>query len=252
MISRPYLLEHAGESSFNFIQFFMALAFISVLGYMGFRLFFGWGKGALGRMNNTNSGKVMGVTYGKGLELTPTAGMDVLHQIYATQTSIASTPGPFNVNVSVTMIVPTEIPTMAPAPTLTPLPTIALEDFYYSSYYPDNVTDEEKVLIDEGTCPNSHDGVCSTVNCWDYSVADKTCKSKMTSGEPWQAWVDRAVACSYDFPLGTKFRVVDPPSLAGEWICMDRGGDIQGSRLDFLQVRAVYSSWGIVRAQVEK
>lgn len=44
----------------------------------------------------------------------------------------------------------------------------------------------------------------------------------MASGEPWQDWVEAAIACPLEWEFGT--RVV----VAGEeWECMDRGGAIQ-------------------------
>lgn len=47
------------------------------------------------------------------------------------------------------------------------------------------------------------------------------CVSHMASGEPWENWVDRAVACPKEYPFGTIF-IID----GRRWVCMDRGGAI--------------------------
>jgi len=44
----------------------------------------------------------------------------------------------------------------------------------------------------------------------------------MASGEPWQDWVEEAIACPTEWEFGTRL------VIAGrEWVCMDRGGAIQ-------------------------
>lgn len=48
------------------------------------------------------------------------------------------------------------------------------------------------------------------------------CISRMASGEPWQEWVDKAIACAPQYPFGTIF-VIE----GRVWICKDRGGAIQ-------------------------
>lgn len=45
----------------------------------------------------------------------------------------------------------------------------------------------------------------------------------MSSGEHWQDWVDKAIACPPEFAFGTTFILPDGSS----WVCMDRGGAIQ-------------------------
>lgn len=56
-------------------------------------------------------------------------------------------------------------------------------------------------------------------NC---SIArDGRCVSRMASGQRWENWIDRAVACPEEFPFGTIF-VID----GKQWVCMDRGGAI--------------------------
>jgi hypothetical protein len=52
-------------------------------------------------------------------------------------------------------------------------------------------------------------------------VVNGICVSKMSSGQPWQNWLDKAVACPSEYAFGTIF-VIDGKA----WICMDRGGAI--------------------------
>jgi hypothetical protein len=46
----------------------------------------------------------------------------------------------------------------------------------------------------------------------------------MASGQPWENWVDRAIACPLEWPFGTKVRLLD---FNREFVCMDRGGKIK-------------------------
>ena len=41
----------------------------------------------------------------------------------------------------------------------------------------------------------------------------------LATGETWQGWVGRALACPFEFPLGTVFRI-----NGDDWVCKDRGG----------------------------
>jgi len=70
----------------------------------------------------------------------------------------------------------------------------------------------------------------------DFPNADTTrgwCWSKMSSGERWEYYRDRAVACPDEYPFGTKVY-----AFGREWICLDRGGAIistpDGDWIDFL------------------
>ncbi len=54
------------------------------------------------------------------------------------------------------------------------------------------------------------------------SFVNGVCVSRMASGEPWQEWVDVAVACPFEYPFGTKFVI-----QGKTWVCMDRGGGIK-------------------------
>ncbi|MBI4157641.1 hypothetical protein HY502_02230 [Candidatus Woesebacteria bacterium] len=58
------------------------------------------------------------------------------------------------------------------------------------------------------------------VNCSNFSKGK--CISKMASGERWQEWVGKAIACPPELEFGTQI-------LVGEriWVCLDRGGAIQ-------------------------
>jgi len=119
-------------------------------------------------------------------------------------------------------------PTMQPTPTIqiTPTPVIQVQvvnqfvpiiegqeliRFRYSYYYPP----------------------LGGVNCRDF--VDGVCMSTMASGDPWQDWLRKAVACSSEIPLGSKIVVVAPEQVKGVYFCMDRGGGIEGTDLiDFL------------------
>lgn len=48
------------------------------------------------------------------------------------------------------------------------------------------------------------------------------CRSRMASGEPWEAWVGRAIACPPEWPFGTRLM-----AFGREWICLDRGSRIR-------------------------
>ena len=50
---------------------------------------------------------------------------------------------------------------------------------------------------------------------------DGECLSRMSSGEAWQDWVERAIACPSEWEFGTRVVV-----SGREWVCMDRGGAI--------------------------
>lgn len=47
------------------------------------------------------------------------------------------------------------------------------------------------------------------------------CVSRMSSGEAWQDWAERAIACPTEWEFGTRLDVA-----GREWVCMDRGGAI--------------------------
>jgi len=56
------------------------------------------------------------------------------------------------------------------------------------------------------------------------------CISKMASGEAWQDWVGKAVACPIGYPFWTK--IILPGGE--EFYCLDRGGGIVGNWFDLL------------------
>jgi hypothetical protein len=127
--------------------------------------------------------------------------------------------------------------TKPPTPNImaaTSTPTIALQIFYYSYYYPDLLAPSDIV---NGVCANQENGVCHTVNCWDYDVMEGKCKSKMASGLDWHAYVSKAVAYGFEYPLGTVFRVRKPAKIAGDYPCLDRCPACTNKRqLNFLNV----------------
>lgn len=59
------------------------------------------------------------------------------------------------------------------------------------------------------------------VNCARW--VNGQCVSKMSSGLPWQDYVDEAAACPLEWDFGTRFETPD----GREWICLDRGSSIR-------------------------
>lgn len=125
-------------------------------------------------------------------------------------------------------------PEIAPTPIPTPLPTMALPtqspssefiNIRYSHYWPP----------------------LGGVNC--FSFYDGWCKSKMSSGEMWEHWIGRAVACPDIFPFGTIFKLHDQ-----EWVCLDRGGKIVVEEgipwIDFLTFVPRHSYGDVVRVEI--
>lgn len=51
---------------------------------------------------------------------------------------------------------------------------------------------------------------------------DGLCLSRMSSGEPWQRWIERAAGCPAEWPFGTIVIADDRP-----WVCLDRGGRVR-------------------------
>jgi len=93
----------------------------------------------------------------------------------------------------------------------------------FTHYYPDQYPSEYEKI--EGT------NLVTTMNCWQYDLANMTCVSDMASGLPWKAFLGIAVACPLDFPLGTKVII---PTLGREYICLDRGSMVcSGGVCDF-------------------
>lgn len=57
------------------------------------------------------------------------------------------------------------------------------------------------------------------INCFNFVNGE--CVSKMSNGERWQDWMNKAIACPPEIPFESKI-IVDNI----EWICKDRGGAI--------------------------
>lgn len=70
-------------------------------------------------------------------------------------------------------------------------------------------------------------------NCSNFVNGE--CISRMASGERWQDWVNKAVACPSIWPFGTKVILTNQ-----EWICLDRGGKIILPYVDFLSPTSEY------------
>ena len=127
--------------------------------------------------------------------------------------------------------------TKLPTPVImaaTSTPSIAVQIFYYSYYNPDLLAPSDIV---NGVCANQENGVCHTVNCWEYNFMEGRCKSNMATGLDWHDYVGKAVACGFEYPLGTVFRVLEPKKLAGKYPCLDRCPACTGkNQLDFLSL----------------
>lgn len=82
-------------------------------------------------------------------------------------------------------------------------------------------------------------------NCGEFT--NQVCVSRMASGEPWEDWVDKAIACPLEWEFGTRL------VIAGrDWVCMDHGGAIviQDSIawVDMLTPEALYAYGTVVEA----
>ncbi|MGB8212002.1 MAG: hypothetical protein WCE68_00455 [Anaerolineales bacterium] len=136
-----------------------------------------------------------------------------------------------------------------------PFPAHAVENagiipttFYYSFYYPDLLANGEIV---NGKCADQENGICHTTNCFDYDVEAGRCRSPMASGLDWHGFIGKVVACGFEFPLGTVFRVLTPAKLAGEYICLDRCPACTGKHLlDFLSASQQLPWWTPLQVQV--
>ena len=150
------------------------------------------------------------------------------------------------ISVKVQVNYPTALPTQEV--TVTPTADTG-QVFYYSFYNPDMLAPGD--LLPDGTCKDVEKTWCHTTNCWDYDVAAGNCRSATASGQKFRDWWNKGLACGGKYPLWTVFIVLEPSILAGRWTCIDRGGIVDGSRLDFLQINQVIA-WGAeVHALVE-
>jgi len=151
-------------------------------------------------------------------------------EIQISTATMTETVKPVELNATITAIKP-------PTPTVTvatSTPTIAVQIFYYSYYNPDLLAASDIV---NGVCANQENGVCHTVNCWEYDVMEGNCKSKMATGLDWHDYIGQAVACGFEYPMGTKFQVLEPEKLSGIFVCLDRCPACTGKRqLDFLSL----------------
>jgi hypothetical protein len=153
------------------------------------------------------------------------------------------TPQPTQViKVQVQVNYPTTMPTITDTPDKS-------EVFYYTYYNPNLLAVGD--LDQDGNCGHQEGSWCHVINCWDYSIKQSKCVSLTASGQAYTDWWNRGLACPMKYPLWTVFIVTSPPALAGRWTCIDRGGSVDGSRLDFLQLNQVVPWASEVRAIVE-
>lgn len=126
----------------------------------------------------------------------------------------------------------TAYPTYTPYPTYTVVvsPTLELVEFLYSYYDPR----------------------LGGVNCLTWDDVGGVCVSPLAVGLPFDQWYGKAVACAEIYPYWTIFRVVEPVSIRGDYICLDRYDTVTwGYRyIDFLDV-AQRLPWNVtVKAEV--
>lgn len=113
-------------------------------------------------------------------------------------------------------------------------PEGALQILYYSYYNPDLLAPVDFV---DGICANQEKGMCHTINCWEFNVFEGKCESAMATGLDWHDYVGKAVACGFEYPLGTIFHVLEPEKLAGMYTCLDRcPACTSNNQLDFLSL----------------
>lgn len=78
---------------------------------------------------------------------------------------------------------------------------------------------------------------CHGINSWDYDVSNGRCVAMMASGHDWNDYLGKAVACGFEYLLGTVFRVLEPKSIARTYTCLDCCPACTGKRqLDFLSL----------------
>ena len=84
-------------------------------------------------------------------------------------------------------------------------------------------------------------------NCSNFVNGE--CVSRMASGERWQDWMERAVACPPEMPFGTRVK-----AFGTIWTCLDRGGAIQYidgiPYVDFLTANPQVSFGSIIEVEV--
>jgi len=115
-----------------------------------------------------------------------------------------------------------------PEPNVMPTPFVVYETVTVDRYVPIMPNNELRVFRYSYYYPP-----LGGVNCRLFE--NGYCVSSMASGDPWENYLGLAVACDSEFPLGTRFLVVAPEEIKGEYVCLDRGGGIEGTDLlDFL------------------
>jgi 3D (Asp-Asp-Asp) domain-containing protein len=120
----------------------------------------------------------------------------------------------------------TMLPTAIITQTVTSIPSIASTPTDFSILTSNNISKFTYSFYDPSLGGS---------NCLTWDSTGENCVSKMSSGYDYWEYYDVAVACPPEYPTGTIIRVLSPPVLAHDWICLDTGGTIVGNRLDFLQ-----------------
>jgi hypothetical protein len=192
-------------------------------------------------------------THSRALDVTRTAIAERFESVPGFVGGVVSYDDP---SLATLTIMPTVTPTPyvvvfnTPTPTLMPgqvsydpvglptsvLPTIVpgASEYIFSFYNPDILAPGDVV---KGVCQAPDGKWCHTVNCWDFDIMKGVCVSKMFSGLDFHAWYGKAVACPEGVPMGAVYRVLAPEQIRGDWVCLDRGGAVSGTRLDFLLLK---------------
>lgn len=72
------------------------------------------------------------------------------------------------------------------------------------------------------------------VNCASWSFEQQLCMSYTVGGNDFHQWYKKGAACPPPMHIGDWLKVYYPEQLAGDWVCIDRGGAIQNGYVDFL------------------
>ena len=120
----------------------------------------------------------------------------------------------------------TLMPTITPTMTMTPAPVTPELLLFKLSFYDPDIAHWFK-----GTASYVE---LAEVNCAVYDFTNDRCVSHMSNGDDFRLWYGKGVACPPGYVLGDIIRVIYPTQLAGDWVCVDRGGAIVDGYLDFL------------------
>jgi hypothetical protein len=213
------LYVRKNEQSVNILVVIPALAALVAIPYFYVKAI-SWAAGSAQR--RADAGKIV------MFDVTPTMNISYGGPVITFVPTYGPTGSPTTVKIAPTY---TMYPTLTPVPSYTP---VLGEPFYYSRYDP-SLLDRSVDLNEDGSCKNVEDGICHTMNCFDYDLDAGECVSMMTTGLDWKDYFGKSVACGAEYPLYTIFRVITPMQIAGDYECLDRCPACTGKKiLDFL------------------